>query len=539
MSRLKPMFLASAIKARPHINSFPDEVLTTVFEFVLFDDSDSSNTSPTVLQIKRALPSQFVLMGVCKHWKTLCVSTPSWWNNLTIDIQPAKVIKSDSLIWNQFAIACKKVLEWSGRLPLTLRLKGWHLNNDTIRTVSRLEPDELVIDVSELAYRVLQLAIEQCTRWKAFELVGRAPESSAAVPWAQLMKVAHRIPLLEKIEFDKFRWIPPPLALPPGIPLPIIPRPGHTDLFLDAPRLSAATLGFRGINLDLRWSQLKEIAIMVSGFDSHRQFVDYFCRVMTRTTAHTVRWFNDKDFLEDVDGICPTLPTIENPHITYLRLACVVLPPMRLPNLTVLNFDVGQIKNGDVLGVAPIVSLLKNSGCRLQKLVVFDWSGVGGHVLVPLLPYLKDLEKLTLIAIAKDERTVNRVVGCLGALLAEHTNLPKLTSLTVNIDNVGTLGGTGISRRRASFDGDLAKAVWNIVHQRMVKSTEIQLGWRGVTLERFHINVVCNGKKVKESSSQGFVNSSAWKAIQAANLNVEIRPLPLYDRPPVGDHQSS
>ncbi|KIY67029.1 hypothetical protein CYLTODRAFT_490989 [Cylindrobasidium torrendii FP15055 ss-10] len=517
--RLGPMSVASPSTAQSHINSLPNELLNTVFMFVLFDNPDSSDARPTLLQIGRGLPPQFVLMQVCKHWLDLCTSLNSAWTNIVINLLPVnlqRIPPPGSPTWNRFAVACKRVLKWSEPLLLSLQLENWPMNEDAVRGVSGMGLNEQVLTAEGYCYRILQLAISQCKRWKDFSLVGYRP-SNPAVPWAQLMEVAHRIPMLESFALVHMQ----------RKALRSLPQPDYTNLFLDAPRLSCATFGFHNPTLNLPWSLLKVVAIDSAGFESYRQFADYIHLVATRTTASTVSLINSMPMhiLQDTEDIGLTLPTIENSHISTLDLlSYMVLPPLRLPNLTTLNFEVSHTSSADRCGVATIEKLLRDSDCHLLTLMIDQRMGRSGvHIMAHLLPYLDTLENFTFTGTAIDEFTVNRIAEQMFLLLADPIRLPKLLTLTVNIDN-SQLARRDVNPFYCSFDSRLGKAVWEIVNRRMTEWPEVRLGRPEVILKSFHVNVVFQDAPVKASTSRELLASEEWYSIKAAGVDFKINP---------------
>ncbi|KIY62866.1 hypothetical protein CYLTODRAFT_473449 [Cylindrobasidium torrendii FP15055 ss-10] len=507
---------AQTSQAHTGIHTLPRELLAIVFEFYVLDTPADSWCYP-LFQIGR-LPPQFVLMKVCTFWWHFCVSLPALWRSITIDVRPKRDITPGSLVWNQFAGVCKTVLELSGSLPLEVELLSWYLNDESVQAVSGMGLDKRVFDNDELANRILQLVIAQCTRWKTFGLYGCAEEPDKCnIPWTQLTKVGHRIPLLQKIAFRNLEWLSPP----------IVPQPNYADILLDAPCLSflAITSSSCSQYLNIPWSRLTTICIDISWPESYLQFADYFSFIMTQTTARRIMCYSSGELLKDTDGIRVTYPMTENAHVKALSLECLVLPPIRLPNLTSLNFCVGKRVAEDPFGVAQIELLLKNSRCHLQDLAIYDlaedsdWQSI-----VRLCPYLNTLYSLRLYGQSplNDQTAVTYVVEKLCDLFASPANLPNLTTLA--FENIFSSPEEPQNIvHHCVFDARLAGAVWDIVKARMLGEwSEVQ--W----LQKFHIQLNFPGVNAVMLDAQKYVESFAAQNIEEAGVNFKFVSNPMW-----------
>ncbi|KIY62870.1 hypothetical protein CYLTODRAFT_473452 [Cylindrobasidium torrendii FP15055 ss-10] len=402
------MSLATTGTAHAPVLSLPNELLATVFDIVVFEAALSSShdhfESLTVFQIAGGLPSQLVLMSVCNSWKFVCMSFPAIWSRICIALVPATRTPIDPTVWQQFADACGKALQCGGRSsPLDLKLHLWNVSDESIQSVADTPLQSQVFDSTWASYRILRFCIEHSPRWRTFVMQGHdhmhhEDEPLAGIPWSQLVDIRNRIPNLQAISLIDLDEKPPPAS-----PL----RSYYANIFREAPKLSEATFNSRVFPLNLPWSQLTKITINYTGFDSYKQFADYFVFVMRNTTASTFSWGDDSlALIEDVDNILPTLETVENPHITDFRIPPMILPPVLLPNLTSLLFVISDARDVRLDSVSQVLSLLKDSGCRLLHLTVEQWTEdytADAEAIVLLLPYLTNLQSLTWTAALADE----------------------------------------------------------------------------------------------------------------------------------------
>ncbi|KIY67010.1 hypothetical protein CYLTODRAFT_411420 [Cylindrobasidium torrendii FP15055 ss-10] len=500
------------------ILSLPDEIVASIAEaYVLEVIGDDFSVK---FQIAGGLPPQFVLMAVCKRWKSICTSNPWLWTRICIDLLPANpgpsTTATDASIWKRFAVVCGNAFTWGGSLPLDLKLNNWYLSNKSYQTVSQ-GCDGQVFDSTTLAIKIMRFAIEQCSRWRSFAMQSsdlvRETGTTAGIPWSDLVKVTNRVPKLETLFFNDF-WEVHPLYASEN-------RPGkdYMNTFLNAPRLDVATFAAGFTPLNLPWAQLTKIDINTTGFFALQTHVDYFDMVMRHTTAPTVSWGDNLSYFAVNDGdIVPTPLVIENPHIVKLKLPPMILPPaLLLPNLTNLEFYISDESDTHVDTVSQIVLLLRDSGCRLLDLTINEWLTVyRGDInsFDPLLPYLDSLQSLTWNALLVDvDSTIDLLRGLRDILGANNpVKLPNLTTLVINFMQ-------SPYERDCIYTGDLnsleADPVWTIVQTRMLE-------WPVVKLERFHIIVRTNKGNPMRASSEAFEESEEGKNIKASGVDFEL-----------------
>lgn len=338
--------------------------------------------------------------------------------------------------------------------------------------------------------------------------------TSSGVPWTALLNIVGRIPKLQDIAFLDLYWMPPPAQLPPSC----------ADIFLDAPSLTVATFNAGSIALNLPWSQLTEINIDTSDFGTYREFANYFNTVMRRTTASSVGWGDTLEIVEDDGNIWPTLPTVKNPHVVELRLQAVILPPLLTPNLTSLRFIISDERDQLMNSVPRIVSLLRDSECRLENLTIDQCPAYyTGDInsFAPLLPYLSTLRSLTWNASLVKDAIMDKLLDGLRDLLDDTpTNLPKLNTLEVNIIESPQEGAV----EYCLLDAQHASAVWDIVQARMMgHGTE-------ATLATFHIDVIRSDEDPMIISRDLFDGSPAGQNIKAAGVDFRLYPEPESNR---------
>ncbi|KIY67032.1 hypothetical protein CYLTODRAFT_411441 [Cylindrobasidium torrendii FP15055 ss-10] len=499
---------------RASIQSLPNEIKATIFEFVIFEATKSRSFN---FQIGGGLPPQLILMAVCTDWAGLCIDLPELWTRISIALLPARPARASD--WNQFAVACERALGWSRLLSLDLELEHWHLNDDSIQTASYWNTVNggRVFDSTGLSLRILQFSIQQCERWKSFAMLGydddMEAQPRAGIPWRYLVNVTNLIPKLQTISFTHL-W-----QMPPSAPQP---RTTYLDTFLVAPSLSVASFNACFAPLNLPWAQLTEINVDTVGFVDFHDIANYFVMLMRRTTAHTVSWSHNMDFHDIVDGIFPADSTIENPHIVKLELIPMMLPKMRLPNLTDLEFTLTGVSEDFVDTVSGVTSLLKDSHCRLLVLTLnHSHSTEDIRTVAPLLPYLGSLQSLTCNAILHDaDIALDLLEGLRDLLVATTFSLPKLTTLTVNLAQ-STREQDSDSIDLCVLDAFHAEAVWQIVQTRMLAASS-----SAVKLEHFLIELVAAPSGTRdpiEASDGGFQNSSAGRNIMAAGVDFKLK----------------
>ncbi|KIY62871.1 hypothetical protein CYLTODRAFT_458629 [Cylindrobasidium torrendii FP15055 ss-10] len=511
----------AATTAHASMFSLPDEVLAVIFDLFVFEAALSSSGF-SVFKITR-LPSQFVLMSVCRKWEDLCTSLPELWTKICFNLRPAQIVIGLP-DWTEFALVCEEALHWSGSLLLTLELQDWNIiEEDRDDIAAHMHHNkarfyEEVADDKSIAYRILQLVMRHSSRWKEFSMRGykysNGTPQISGIPWAHLTDVAHRIPMLESLSFHDL-W---------HIPSSNYSKHERWDIFLEAPRLSVVNFNASIVDLDIPWSQLEEITLDYSGFAWNPRFDDYLTRAMKYTTAPTVSLDNTR---EEIDDTVDTndLPVTQNPHVVDLRLSPMNLQSnLHFPNLSSLSFKVGTVLREDIFGVLQAKTLLENSGCRLLDLTMYEWAqDYEGQSIEPLLPYLETLQSLTINA-SPVEKTysndvwatnftyiIRKLRDLLVASATTPVNMPYLTTLTVNITP-----SPGTSPRYL-YDAHLASAIWDIVRARML------VQWPDAEVERFHINIP-NYPTVEatEIISQEFKESQAWQSIQSAGVNFGI-----------------
>ncbi|KIY71278.1 hypothetical protein CYLTODRAFT_471148 [Cylindrobasidium torrendii FP15055 ss-10] len=480
----------------------PVEILTTIFELVVYGgDSDSTST---FFQIGGPLPSQFLLMAVCKHWKKICASLPRLWENTTLSvISKVHVLRRGAPVWDQFAQACEKALK--GRHgPLRLEIVDWHISDCSFE-INRLVK---VTDHRSLANRVLALALDESPRWQTFTMCGWKPilpqHVGPCIPLLALLDVKSRLSRLQDFAFfDLYRWMPQLLEPPPEC----------ADIFLSAPRLSSAIFNAGIIPFNLPWAQLTQVVLDASSFGTYRKFAGYFDLVMRHTTATTVMWHSPSYFIDGDDTFHNILPIVTNSHVVDLRVQALILPPLRLPNLTRLRFIITDVRDGIQGSASCILSLLANSGCRLADLTIDQLPQYyKGSIasFAPFVPYLDTLHTLVWNAPLVNDAVLDNLIDGLRDILTEPTKLPSLSTLEVNISE-SRYGYV----QYCYFDSQHADAVWDIVRTRMI-------GQGRRRLSKFHINVECDQDDPMVVSVDVFKSSPAGKNILAAGVDFKL-----------------
>ncbi|KIY71279.1 hypothetical protein CYLTODRAFT_450928 [Cylindrobasidium torrendii FP15055 ss-10] len=458
---------------------FPVEILSTIFEF--FVHGDDLDTASVFELGGPQLPHQFLLMAICRKWKSICISLPTLWSNITMRAIPKNLhLLPDSPKWNLFVQACDNALGWGKSLPLKLKIVDWP-NEDSLYRINRHVE---VTDHLSLANRVLLLTVDRCERWQTFTMCGWSSswpgQRSAYIPLRALLDVKGRIPQLQAFAFSCLFW---DSKLPP---LPRVLPAGCTNIFLSAPRLSSATLDAGVTPFNLPWAQLKEIALDADlGFGTYQHFTTYFNTVMGQTKASSVCWNTDQSYLfinHAGVNIHGTPPGVRNHHVVDFRIKGLTFPPLLLPKLTSLRFMVTDPDRASILGSVPFVlPLLGNSGCRLVNLTVDQLSGRNISNITsisPLFPYLEHLRTLVWNTSLLTEIVLDDLIYSLHDILTSTpTKLPTLSTLELNIKE-SHFG----SAQSFYFDHLHAEAVWDMAQARMIGQ-----GHDG--LAKFYINV--------------------------------------------------
>ncbi|KIY67033.1 hypothetical protein CYLTODRAFT_444317 [Cylindrobasidium torrendii FP15055 ss-10] len=495
------------------ILSFPNEIVASIAEAYVLEATrdDFSN-----FQIAGGLPPQFLLMTVCRNWKSVCTSHPWLWTRICIDLLPTNpTTATDASIWKRFAVVCQNALTWGGSLPLDLKFDRWHLGDESFRSFSERGYDGQVVDSTTFSYKIMQFSIGQSFRWKSFAMKSHDMveeiRTMAGIPWSGLINVANRVPKLETLSFDDFWEVHPSYASKHW------PGKDYMDTFLDAPSLNVVTFAAGFTPLNLPWAQLTKIDISTIGCFAHQNLADYFDMVMRHTTAPNVSWGDNLKFAINDGGIVPTPAMIENPHVVKLKLPPMILPPLLLPNLTNLEFYISDERDEHVDSVSQIVLLLKDSNCRLLDLTINQCSATyAGDIdsFPPLLPYLDSLRSLTWNASLVDNDIVYYLLEGLHGILGANdpVYLPNLITLAIKFMQS--------PYEQACIDYcylDSAEAaeVWEIVQARMLARPMIKM-------EKFHIMLEPNGADPMVFEIEAFEESKEGRNIRASGVDFEF-----------------
>ncbi|KIY61334.1 hypothetical protein CYLTODRAFT_495301 [Cylindrobasidium torrendii FP15055 ss-10] len=148
----------AAINGHASIHSLPTEMLAIVFQEVVYE-ATLSNRYLSLFQIAGDLPPQFVLMAVCRDWKSICISFPALWTRIWIIFLPKRSTAIGTPVWDLFALACKNALDWGASLPLDLELDRWYFNEEQVFS-TRPDTTFEVFDIMTLSFKILRLAID-------------------------------------------------------------------------------------------------------------------------------------------------------------------------------------------------------------------------------------------------------------------------------------------------------------------------------------------------------------------------------------------